>query len=55
MIRLRDSNETTCKIDNAYSHADVQLPHAIGRFRIKVGLDQLQPGPNLEGGRELGD
>ena len=55
MIGLRDSNGITSEIDNGYSHADIPLRRAIGRFRIQVGLDQPQPGANLDPGFEIGD
>ena len=55
MIGLRDSNGITSDIDNGYSHADVPLRRAIGRFRVQVGLDQPQPGTDLDRGFEIGD
>jgi len=55
MIGLRDSNGITSEIDNGYGHADVPLRRAIGRFRVQVGLDQPQPGANLDRGFEIGD
>ncbi len=55
MIGLRDSNGITSDIDNGYNHTDIPLRRAIGRFRIQLGLDQPQPGANLDRGFEIGD
>jgi conjugative relaxase-like TrwC/TraI family protein len=54
MIALRDANGITDEIDNGYSRADVPLRQAIGRFRRDAGLDQPQPGADLDRGHGIG-
>jgi hypothetical protein len=55
MIALRDSNGIANEIDNGYSHADVSLRTAIGQFRRDAGLDQPQPGADIDRGHGIGD
>lgn len=55
MIGLRDSHSITDEIDNAYSHADVPLRREIGLFRLEAGLEQPQPGADLDRGHGIGD
>jgi conjugative relaxase-like TrwC/TraI family protein len=55
MIALRDSNGVTDEIDNGYSHANVSLRSAIGRFRIDAALDQPQPGADVHRGHGVAD
>jgi hypothetical protein len=35
-------------VDNGYSHTDVPLRRAIGRFRLDAGLDRPMPGADLD-------
>jgi hypothetical protein len=55
LIGLRDSNGVTDEIDNGYNNGDMSLRRALGRFRLDAGLDQPQPGADLDRGHGIGD
>jgi hypothetical protein len=55
MVAVRDANGITVEIDNGYSRANMSLRRAIGQFRLDAGLDQPQPGADIDRGHGIGD